>query len=64
MLNLFPFFLAKVLPKQGLVYSERTGLSEELCKPKILPIKSTSLEKLEQMYRDATQAHLQKEGPK
>jgi len=45
-----------VLPKQGLVYSERSNLSEELCKPKIMPIKSLSLQKLEQLYKDAAKA--------
>ncbi|KAL1524064.1 hypothetical protein AB1Y20_018975 [Prymnesium parvum] len=39
----------EVLPKAGLVYSEKGNLSEVLCKPKIMAIKSTSLEKLEEM---------------
>ena len=41
--------LHEVLPKAGLVYSEKGNLSEVLCKPKIMPIKSITLEKLEQM---------------
>ena len=41
--------LHECLPKAGLVYSEKGNLSEVLCKPKILPIKSITLEKLEQM---------------
>ena len=41
--------LQEVLPKAGLVYSEKGNLSEVLCKPKIMPIKSITLEKLEQM---------------
>ena len=41
--------LQECLPKAGLVYSEKGNLSEVLCKPKILPIKSITLEKLEQM---------------
>ena len=43
--------LHEVLPKAGLVYSEKGNLSEVLCKPKIMSIKSESLvaiEKLEQ----------------
>ena len=37
------------MPKAGLVYSEKAALSEILCKPKILPLKSVTLQKLEQM---------------
>jgi hypothetical protein len=44
-----PLPLAEVLPKAGLVVSEKGGLSEVLCKPKILPIKSLTLQKLEEM---------------
>ena len=45
--------LHEVLPKAGLVYSEKGNLSEVLCKPKIMPIKSMSLEKLEAMEAQA-----------
>ena len=45
--------LTEVLPKAGLVYSEKGNLSEVLCKPKIMPIKSLSLEKLESMEAEA-----------
>ena len=41
--------LQEVLPKAGLVYSEKGNLSEVLCKPKIMPIKSMTLEKIEDM---------------
>ena len=44
-----PPILQEVLPKSGLVYSEKGNLSEVLCKPKIMPIKSVTLEKIEQM---------------
>lgn len=30
--------LEPVLPKHGLVYSEKTNMSEILCKPKVMPI--------------------------
>ena len=33
------------------MYSEKGSLSEVLCKPKILPIKSVTLQKLEEMER-------------
>mgnify|MGYP006169239395 CR=1 FL=1 len=45
--------LQEVLPKAGLVYSEKGNLSEVLCKPKIMPIKSVTLEKLEHMEAQA-----------
>ena len=41
--------LKEVLPKTGLVYSERGALSEILCKPKIIPLKSAVLEKLQKL---------------
>lgn len=44
-----------MLPRAGLVYSEKSTLSEILCKPKILPLKSVTLEKIEQMEKDAAQ---------
>ena len=50
-------YLQEVLPKAGLVYSEKGTLSEVLCKPKILPIKSVTLEILEQMEKDAASAN-------
>eukprot|EP00949_MAST-11_sp_MAST-11-sp1_P001876 g1876.t1 len=45
--------LREVLPKAGLVYSEKGNLSEVLCKPKIMPIKSITLQKLEEMEQKA-----------
>ncbi|KAL6433426.1 hypothetical protein ACFW04_006519 [Cataglyphis niger] len=41
-----------VLPRQGLLYQEDT-LDYILCKPKLIPLKSVTLEKLEKMQRDA-----------
>lgn len=41
-----------VLPKHGFLYSEETP-SMVLCKPKLLPMKSISLQKLEQMQKEA-----------
>lgn len=43
----------EILPKAGLVYSEKGNLGEVLCKPKIMPIKSVTLEKLEEMEKQA-----------
>ena len=56
--------LKEILPKAGLVYcmilfcifnkeAERGNISEVLSKPKIMPIKSITLEKIEKMERDA-----------
>ena len=41
--------LQEVLPKAGLVVSEKGQLTEVLCKPKILPLKSVTLERIESM---------------
>ncbi|XP_076278513.1 BBSome interacting protein 1 [Lasioglossum baleicum] len=41
-----------VLPRQGLLYQEE-NLDYILCKPKLMPLKSITLEKLERMQRDA-----------
>lgn len=48
--------ILEVLPKAGLVYSERGNLTEVLCKPKILPIKSATLLKIEEIERQARNA--------
>lgn len=39
----------EVLPKAGLVYSEKSSLSEILSKPKVLPLKSITLERIDEM---------------
>ena len=48
--------MREILPKAGLVYSEKGNLSEVLCKPKIMPITSITLQKIEQMEKDARAA--------
>lgn len=48
--------IQEVLPKAGLVYSERGNLTEVLCKPKILPIKSATLLRIEEIERQARNA--------
>ena len=52
----------EVLPKAGLVYSENGNLSELLCKPKVMAIKSPSLEKLEEMEKMAMDYELQRQA--
>ncbi|KAH7491565.1 hypothetical protein PRIC1_003026 [Phytophthora ramorum] len=45
--------IQEVLPKAGLVYSERGNLTEVLCKPKIMPIKSATLLRIEEIEKQA-----------
>ncbi|GBF99517.1 hypothetical protein Rsub_11951 [Raphidocelis subcapitata] len=47
--------IAEVLPRTALVVSEKGGLSEVLCKPRIMPLKSVTLIKLEEMEAKAAQ---------
>ena len=42
----------EVLPKQGQLYQEELP-SNVLCKPKLMPMKSVTLEKLEKMQKEA-----------
>lgn len=44
--------LKEVLPKTGLVYTEQ-NIMPILCKPKLLPLKSVTLEKLDKMQKEA-----------
>jgi BBSome-interacting protein 1 len=48
--------ITEVLPRQGLVYSEKSGLAEVLCKPRIMPIKSSSLVRLEAVRKESAAA--------
>ena len=41
-----------ILPKHGFIYSEHIP-NMVLCKPKLLPLKSITLQKLEQMQKEA-----------
>ena len=53
----------EVLPKKGLLFTENHA-HLVLCKPKLLPLKSVTLEKMEQMQKDAklkVQDQVQKE---
>lgn len=44
--------VSEVLPKTGIVLSDQGDLKEILCKPKILPIKSKVIKKLEEIERE------------
>ena len=43
--------LKEIIPKSDIIYSEKGPLNEILCKPKILPLKSLTLQKLEEMEK-------------
>ena len=47
--------LEAVLPPSGIVFSENDKLAAILCKPKILPLKSITLQKIEDMEKKAFQ---------
>ncbi len=47
-----PAAIKEVLSKSGILF-EQTNLAPALCKPKILPLKSFTQEKLEKMQKDA-----------
>ncbi|KAL0489710.1 hypothetical protein AKO1_011420 [Acrasis kona] len=55
--------IEEVLARAGLVYSEKSTLSEILCKPKIMPLKSVTLEKIEQMEKEAADRGFKNEQP-
>lgn len=46
--------LSNIINHNMIINGERGGLAEILCKPKILPLKSAVLEKLEQMEEAQT----------
>ena len=50
----------EVLPKYGLLFTEQSPMPV-LCKPKIMPLKSVTLEKLEKMQKDAQETIKQQE---
>lgn len=52
--------MKECLPKQGLTYHEDMP-TVVLCKPKLLPLKSVSLEKMEKMQREAQELVKQQE---
>ena len=40
------------MPKQGVLFNEFSDLSEVLCKPKLLPLKSITIRKLEELDKE------------
>jgi len=47
--------IQEVAPKAGLVYSERGLHTGVMCKPKMLPIKSMTLEQIEELEKKITE---------
>lgn len=43
--------IQEVAPKAGLVFSERGMITGVMCKPKIMPVKSMTLEQIEEMEK-------------
>jgi BBSome-interacting protein 1 len=44
--------LTNLVPKNGVVYNEKIDFPEILCKPKLLPLKSMTLKKLEDLEKN------------
>ena len=44
--------LKNVIQKNGILFNEVKNLSEVLCKPKLLPLKSITIRKLEELEKD------------
>jgi hypothetical protein len=53
--------LTEIIPKNGIVYNEKNEFPEVLCKPKLLPFKSMTIKKLEELEKNFEKmAHDQK----
>lgn len=46
----------EIIPKSGIVYNERVEFPEVICKPKILPLKSVTIKKLEDLEKNFEQS--------
>lgn len=44
--------LREIVPKNGIVFNEKNEFSEVLCKPKLLPLKSMTIRKLEEIEKN------------
>lgn len=49
--------IKEIIPKNGIVFNEKIDMPHVLCKPKILPLKSVTLKKLEEMERNFEEAN-------
>ena len=46
------FNLKPIIPKTGMIFSTKPEFTEIACKPKLLPLKSINLMKLEEMEKE------------
>lgn len=44
--------LKNAIPKNGVLFHETAGFTEVLCKPKLLPLKSLTIKKLEELEKE------------
>jgi BBSome-interacting protein 1 len=44
--------LREIIPNSGIVYNEKHEFPEVLCKPKLLPLKSMTIKKLEELEKN------------
>jgi BBSome-interacting protein 1 len=44
--------LKEVIPKSGIIFNEKVDFNEILCKPKLLPLKSMTIRKLEELEKN------------
>jgi BBSome-interacting protein 1 len=49
--------LKEVVPKNGIIFNEKSEFSEVLCKPKLLPLKSVTIRKLEELEKNFEKAN-------
>ena len=49
--------LKEIIPKNGIVFNEKNEFSEILCKPKLLPLKSVNIKKLENLEKEFEKAN-------
>jgi BBSome-interacting protein 1 len=49
--------LKEIVPKNGIVFNEKNEFSEILCKPKLLPLKSVNIKKLESLEKEFEKAN-------
>jgi hypothetical protein len=49
--------LKECIPKSGIVFNEKNEFSEILCKPKLLPLKTMNIKKLEKLEKEFEDAN-------
>lgn len=53
------FNLRPVIPKTGIIFSKKPEFTEIACKPKLLPLKSINLMKLEEMEKEIMRQNIE-----